>query len=79
MWVSGNTNTRGNDVADELVRQAADMYFIGPEAFFGVPKRQLKRELKDWEAKKWHPSGGKHPNKHMQRNMSTARQIVLKY
>lgn len=45
-WTSGHKNTNGNDLTD-----GADMYFIGSEFFFDVSKRQLKKELQDWEAK----------------------------
>lgn len=27
------------------------MYLIGPEPYFDVSKRQLKKEVQDWEAK----------------------------
>lgn len=43
MWVPVDTNTKENDLADELVRQAPDMHFIEPEPFFGVSKHQLKK------------------------------------
>lgn len=38
-------------MAEELARQAADMYLIGAEPFFGVSTHQLKRELNDWKVK----------------------------
>lgn len=32
-------------MADELAKQGANIYFTGPEPFFGVSKRQLKKEF----------------------------------
>lgn len=51
MPVVGHTNTKENDIADEVVKQDADMHFIGPDPFFGNSKRQLKKELQEWGEK----------------------------
>lgn len=45
MWVSEQTNTKGNDIVDWLAKQGANM-FIG--AFFDVTKFPIKKEVQDW-------------------------------
>ena len=57
-WVPGHARVRGNEIADKLARDGSVQQFVGPEAFLGVSRQNIRRKMKHWTEKQhlvlWH-------------------------
>jgi hypothetical protein len=53
---------RGNEIADELVRESSALTFLGPEPALGVSKQVIQQKLNHWLVKQhrvgWQSLGG---------------------
>jgi hypothetical protein len=47
-WVPGHARIRGNDIADELVREGSALAFVGPEPAVRVSKQVIQQKLSCW-------------------------------
>ena len=47
-WVSGHAGVRGNETADELVRDGSVLKFLGNEPAVGVSRQDMRRGVRRW-------------------------------
>jgi hypothetical protein len=50
-WVRGHAGVRGNEIADKLTRDGSVQWFVGPEAFLGVSRQNIRRKMRRWMEK----------------------------
>jgi len=46
-WVPGHAGVRENEIADRLARSGSVQWFVGPEAFLGVSRQNIRRKIKN--------------------------------
>ena len=47
-WIPGHSQFKGNEIADDLARQAAATSFVGPEPALGLQTSTVRRWMNDW-------------------------------
>jgi len=50
-WVPRHAGVRGNEIADKLARSGSAQWFVGPEPFLGVSRKNIRRNLNPWMGK----------------------------
>jgi len=49
LCVPGHNNVPGNEIPDELAKQAATSEFIGPEPVFGTSSNTAQNTISSWD------------------------------
>jgi hypothetical protein len=47
-WVAGHSRVQGNETANKLTRNGTVQKFVGPEPALGVPRQNIRRQIKFW-------------------------------
>jgi len=48
LWVPGHNNVPGNEIAEELAKQAAALESVGPEPVFGISSDTAQNTISSW-------------------------------
>ena len=47
-WVSGHSGKRGNEIADDLAKEATVQQYVGPQPALGASRQITRRKIKLW-------------------------------
>jgi ribonuclease HI len=81
-WVPRHSGIRGNEIADELAREASAHDFVGPEPAVGVSRQCIRRKMQCWMNRQhlvrwWGPVGTMRQAQEMISGPNTVARTVL--
>jgi len=77
-WVSGHAGVRGNETADELVRDGSVLKFLGNEPAVGVSRQDMRRGVRRWLVnQQWVRRQGLGDTQRQARELISLRQVYL--